>query len=180
MERTLIDQLVKKAQLGNREAFSEIVRLLMNKTIALTYKLTGSKEAALDLAQDSFLAAWINIGSFKGESKFESWIYRIASNKALNFLKREKRYVENNSNIEILSEDNPELDYHKKKLKKNILDFMMSLPSEQRLVFELHFYKQMTFEETAKVTEKSEGTVKTLYREAVKKLRKTAHKKGWH
>ena len=46
MERTLIDQLVRKAQLGDREAFSEIVRLLMNKTIALTYKMTGDKEAA--------------------------------------------------------------------------------------------------------------------------------------
>jgi len=179
MERTLIDQLVRKAQLGDREAFSEIVRILMNKTIALTYKMTGDKEAALDLAQDSFLSAWMNIGSFKGESKFESWIYRIASNKALNFLKREKRFVENSSNTEIKSENNPELDYNRQELKSNILDFMLSLPPEQRLVFELHFYKQMTFEETAKATEKSEGTVKTLYREAVKKLRKTALKKGW-
>ena len=180
MERTLIDQLVRKAQLGDREAFSEIVRLLMNKTIALTYKMTGNREAAADLAQDSFLSAWTNIGSFKGESKFESWIYKIASNKTLNFLKREKRYVDSNSSIEIKSEDNPELDYNRQELKKNIMEFMMSLPSEQRLVFELHFYKQMTFDETAQATGKSEGTVKTLYREAVKKLRKTAFNKGWH
>ena len=87
----LIDVLVDNAKAGDRTAFGKLVALLMNRTVALTYRMTGDMDAAKDLAQDTFVSAWQNLSGFKGASKFESWIYRIASNKALNYLKRESR-----------------------------------------------------------------------------------------
>ena len=174
-----IDTLLIQAQAGEREAFSQIMRLMMNKTIALTYKMTGDKDNALDLAQETFISAWQNLHSFKKEAKFESWLYRIAVNKSLNFLKKKKQVpLDNFDNIQ--SDSDPASDYNREELRQNILSFMMTLPEQQRLVFELHFYKEMTFDEVSKTTGKALGTVKTLYREAVIKLRAVAVDKGWH
>jgi RNA polymerase sigma-70 factor (ECF subfamily) len=174
-----IDKLLGQARLGDRQAFSEIVRIMMNPVVALTYKMTQDKDSALDLAQDTFVAAWENLKSFKGEAKFHSWLYRIAANKSLNFLKREGRKVGNRGLTGEPAIDNPERDLEQKELRERILSFMASLPPQQRLVFELRFYKQLSFEEVAGATEKALGTVKTLYREAVRKLREVALREGW-
>ncbi|UCE25080.1 MAG: sigma-70 family RNA polymerase sigma factor [Candidatus Zixiibacteriota bacterium] len=174
-----INNLLAQARQGDRQAFSEIVRIMMNPVVALTYKMTQEKDSALDLAQDTFISAWENLDSFKGESRFYSWIYRIAANKSLNYLKREGRKVGDRSLTEQVASENPARELEQKELKGRILSFMSQLPPQQRLVFELRFYKQLSFEEVAGHTDKALGTVKTLYREAVKKLREVALAEGW-
>lgn len=175
----LIDRLVENAKAGDRTAFGKLAALLMNRTVALTYRMTGDMDAAKDLAQDTFVSAWQNLNGFKGASKFESWVYRIAANKSLNYLKRESRSTDIESVVEVHSDANPEREFSQKELRRDMLDFMGGLPPQQRLVFELHFYQERTFEEIAAMTDKAHGTVKTLYREAVKKLREAAKIKGW-
>ena len=83
-----IAELVVKAQTGNREAFSQIVRIMMNDVVALTYRMTGDRDTAHDLAQESFVAAWEKLGGFKGEARFASWMYRIVQTLWLDY----KRY----------------------------------------------------------------------------------------
>ena len=178
-DTNLIDKLVERAKTGDRNAFSEIVKLMMNKIVALTYKMTGDRDNAIDLAQDSFVTAWEKLDSFKGDSRFESWLYRIAVNKSLNFIKRENKLTSLEFNNQVAS-DNPERDIIQNELRENIMSFMLSLPAQQRTVFELHFYKELTFYEISDITGKALGTVKTLYREAVIKLRNLAKKKGWY
>ncbi len=175
-----ISSLLEQARKGDRQAFSEIVRIMMNPVAALTYKMTRDKDTALDLAQDAFVAAWENLGDFKGEAKFESWLYRIAANRTLNYLKRESRQVDDTAIGDYASAGNPEKEFQQKQLKQRILDFMEGLPAQQKLAFELRFYKQLSFEDMADVTGKAVGTVKTLYREAVKKLREIAVREGWN
>ena len=174
-----ISILLGQAKQGDRQAFSEIVRIMMNPVVALTYKMTQDKDSALDLAQDTFVAAWQNLESFKGEAKFESWLYRIASNKTLNFIKRESRSTGDEPIYGQAAPDNPEREFHQKQLRQRVLGFMKQLPAQQKLVFELRFYKELSFEEVADATDKALGTVKTLYREAVKKLRQVAIAEGW-
>ncbi len=174
-----IDDLVKQAQDGDRKAFSEIVRLLMNKTTALTYKITSDRDLAVDVAQDSFVAAWQNLHTFKFEAKFESWLYRIAYNKSLNAIKKEVKQVKDYDFDLQASNSDPERDLYQKELRKKVLTFLDTLPKEQRAVFELRFYKNMAFAEISETTGKALGTVKTLYREAVKKLRDRAIKQRW-
>ncbi|MEW6411777.1 MAG: sigma-70 family RNA polymerase sigma factor [Candidatus Zixiibacteriota bacterium] len=174
-----ISRLVELARLGERKAFSEIVRIMMNPVIALTYKMTRDKDSAMDLAQDTFVAAWQNLDSFKGDSKFESWIYRIATNKAINFVKRESRSAGDEALQAISAVDDPGRDLQRKELRERILAFMGQLPAQQRKIFELRFYKELPFDEVANVSGRAVGTVKTLYREAVKKLRQVAVSEGW-
>lgn len=184
-ENEIINELVKRAGNGDREAFSKIVRLTMNKITALTYRMTGDRESARDLAQETFISAWQNLASFRGDAKFTSWLYRIASNKTLNHLNRAS------SRAEVGEEKaeagaaaasvgkTPESVLHDRELREGILEFMQSLPRQQRLAFELKFYEGLTFEEISRTTDRALGTVKTNYRQAVGKLRQHARRKGW-
>lgn len=177
--RISVDDFVKKAQKGDRQAFSEIVRILMNKITALTYKMTSDRDLAVDIAQDSFVAAWQNLHTFNFDAKFESWLYRIAYNKSLNAIKKEERHIKDFDFDSQASTSSPERDLYQKELQDKVLSFLNTLPKEQRAVFEFRFYKGLSFVEIADTTGKALGTVKTLYREAVKKLRNLATKQRW-
>ncbi len=180
-----IEQLAEKARLGDQRAFSELMKAKMNEIVAMTYKMTGDSQAAADLAQETFIAAWKNLGSFRGDSSVSSWLYRIAANKTLNHLKKEKKYSSFDSvpdvNIQPIdhSPEDPSRLLEKKQLREEMLDFMQTLPTQQRLAFELRFYKQLSFAEIGETTGSALGTVKTNYREAIKKLRKHAIESGW-
>lgn len=153
----------------------------MKPVAALAYRMTGDRDASFDLAQDTFVSAWQNLGGYRGEAGFESWVLRIAGNKTLNHLKAERRTVTgyrfDGETAEISTE--PDSALVKEELRRGVLEFMQSLPEQQRLVFNLRFYRELTFEEIATVLDKAIGTVKTNYREAVKKLRVHAMEKGW-
>ncbi|MDH4155782.1 MAG: RNA polymerase sigma factor [candidate division Zixibacteria bacterium] len=180
-----IAELVVPAQTGDREAFSQIVRIMMNDVVALTYRMTGDRDTALDLAQDSFVTAWQKLGSFQRKARFASWMYRIVYNKTLNFLERSKRATildrmpEQSSEQGAGGNGNPEQALYRRELARYVLQFMESLPPQQRWVFDLRFYKGLTFDEISRVTGRATGTVKTHYREAVSKLREHAQRKGW-
>jgi RNA polymerase sigma-70 factor (ECF subfamily) len=177
-----IQQLVEQAVEGDRAAYSKIVRMMMKPVVALAFRMTGDREAARDIAQDTFVSAWQNLSRFRGEAKFESWLYRIASNKTLNYLHSQKRFQppDESSVPDRVSEiDSPDRTLEKEELQRNVLAFMESLPEQQRLVFNLRFYREMQFDEIAEVLGKAVGTVKTNYREAVRKLKELAVEKGW-
>jgi len=178
-----LEMLVERAKAGDRTAFSEIVRRLMNQVVALTYRMTGDRESALDLAQDSFITAWQKLHDFRGDAVFTSWLYRIASNKTLNFLKSRGAQpdtfdLEQSPSV-VSNQPDPETGLMGDELAADVLKFTTSLPPQQRLVFNLRFYKQMPFAEIALATDRAVGTVKTSYREAIRKLRKHAREKGW-
>jgi RNA polymerase sigma-70 factor (ECF subfamily) len=181
-----IEQLAQKARLGDRAAFSRIVRIMMSRIVSLTYRMTSDGESALDLAQDSFVAAWEKLSEFRGDAMFTSWLYQIATNKSLNFLNKASTRKDVSLNETTATErpsenlaTNPERALKIKLLRGDILRFMQSLPEMQRIVFELRFYQGMSFGEIAGQTDKAESTVKTHYRQAVIKLRKLATAKGW-
>lgn len=177
-----LNELAEKAQAGDRRAFSTIVRQMMEPVAALTYRMTGDKETALDLAQETFVAAWQNLAGFRHEAGFASWLYRIAVNRTLNFLKTDKRQRAAGSLESLQSSagaDSPERNLVEKELAGGVRQFMLSLPEQQRLIFNLRFYSEMPFADIAEVTGRAIGTVKTGYREAVRKLRRHAREKGW-
>ncbi len=148
--------------------------------------MTGDRDTAFDLAQETFVSAWEHLDGFRGEARFENWLYRIASNKALNHLSRgtvSRTVSLDGDDLELAGpagQSSPDQILERARLREDVLGFMAQLPPQQRLVFELRFYKQMNFGEIAAATGKALGTVKTNYREAVAKLRLFAREKGWH
>src|SRR6266850_7885338 len=80
-------QLVKRAQGGDLEAYDELIRRYQERIYATIYHMTGNHEDANDLAQETFLKGFTALKTFKGDSSFYTWVYRIAVNKTINFRK---------------------------------------------------------------------------------------------
>src|SRR5438445_8162019 len=85
--------LVRSAQRGNLAAYDELVRRYRERIYATVYHMTSNHEDANDLAQDTFIKAFQAIKSFKGTSSFYTWLYRIAVNKTINFIKQRRHRV---------------------------------------------------------------------------------------
>jgi len=176
-----IQKLVGKATLGDRDAFSELVRKLMPTVTATIYRMTGDRQISLDLAQDTFVTVWESLSSFRGTGRFAGWLTTIASNKTLNYIKRFSRETSIDDHEQLIDlSSTPDRQLAKQELAQEIADFIITLPPQQKLIFELRFYQEMTFDEIAKTTGRAVGTVKTGYREAVKKLKVVAVEKGWN
>lgn len=166
-------ELIERARRGDRRAFDELVKENRDKMFALIYRMTGNRESALDLLQDTFFTAFKKIDRFRGDSAFSSWLYRIASNRTLNHLKRQKI-------VSFL----PFAGIHEETQKYEMADTVQSnelfdsaakaiaaLPPKQRVAFTLRFYEQLPFAEIAAILNRSESSVKTNYQKAVEKLR---------
>jgi len=182
----IIDTLAARARGGDRQAFSQLARMMMNQVVGLTYRMTGDRQTAQDLAQDAFISAWENIRKFRGEARFSSWLYRIATNRVLNHLKAKSSQTvalpqeETAGSRSLISNiGNPERDFEQGRLRDEVIEFMATLPPMQQTVFELRFYEDMPFEEISRTIGKALGTVKTHYRQAVIKLRARARQRGW-
>jgi RNA polymerase sigma factor (sigma-70 family) len=126
-----------------------------------------------DLVQDTFLKVWKNIGSFRQDAQLYTWIYRIATNECLNFLrkKRSKFFlpindVEHELSRKLESSDSIDGSEIQIKLQKALL----KLPDKQRLVFNMKYYDEMKYEEISEITNTSVGSLKASYHYAVKKI----------
>jgi len=86
-------ELVKKSQLGEKAAFEQLVIRHQELVFSLAYKLTGNREMANDVAQESFIRAWKAIEKFRGDSTFSTWIYRITVNTAWTLRKKKQRNI---------------------------------------------------------------------------------------
>lgn len=166
-------ELIKRAKGGDRKAFDKLIMEYKDKMFGLTYRMTGDREAALDLTQDTFLAAFKDLRRFREQSAFSSWLYRIAANKSINFIRRRKLLsfvsLGEMPNLEPSYEMNSDPD--SATLAKAVGEGLKDLPPKQKLVFNLRFFEKMPFGKIAEVLDKSESTVKTNYRKAVEKLR---------
>lgn len=140
---------------------------------ALIYRMTGDRETALDLMQDTFFTAYKELSRFRQEANFSSWLYRVASNKTLNYLKRRKilsflplaRLQGSEPTVEMESSiENTEV-------SAALLKRVDELPAKQKLIFNLRYYQELSFVEIARILKKSESTVKTNYQKAIEKLR---------
>lgn len=166
-------ELVRRAQSGDRAAFDKLVTENKDKMFALLYRMTANREIAKDLLQDTFLAAYKSIKKFRGDAGFSSWLYRIASNRALNHIRRSRLVPF----INIDSTKMPEPAYEMpdelpmSELQKTLSKEVNNLPPQQKLVFNLRFHDELPFNDIAGILGKNVSTVKTHYQKAVEKLR---------
>src|SRR5438552_7925739 len=102
--------LVKRAQEGNLSAYDELVQRYQERIYATLYHMTANHEDANDLAQEAFIKAFRALKSFKGDSSFFTWVYRIAVNRTINFLKQRKKRTQMSLNdLDFNAEHDPDL-----------------------------------------------------------------------
>lgn len=154
-------------------AFRLIVENYSTKLYWHIRRLVIIHEDADDALQNTFINAWKNIGEFRNESALYTWLYAIATNEALAVINRRKR----NSalpldDIESYLADSLEgstwFDGDEAQLK--LQNAILTLPEKQRIVFNMKYYEEMTYEDMSRVLKTSEGALKASYHHAVKKI----------
>ncbi len=174
------EQLVERAQAQDAEAFGEIVRRWERKIFALCYGMLGKEEDARDAAQETFLSAYRNLSSFRGEAKVSSWLHRIAVNQCLTKQRRAKVRGETSLENENEGENNslltpigksPFRQTEQKERIEAIRKAVNTLPPELKEIVVMKEFEEMTFQEIAETLELPLSTVKSRLYNALKQLR---------
>ncbi len=166
-------QLIGRAQKGDLVAYDELVRRYQERIYATLYHMTSNHEDANDLTQEAFIKAYQALQSFKGGSSFYTWVYRIAVNKTINFLKQRKnRYAMSLNDLDfdvekdpdlvaLVSDKTPRRDIVLGELHKKLNEAMQKLSEQHRLVVTLHDVQGLAHEEIAEIMQCNVGTVRS-------------------
>ena len=169
-------ELVKKSQLGDKSAFEELVKRHQDLVFSLSFKLTGNRELANDVAQESFIRAWKAIEKFRGDSTFGTWIYRITVNTAWTLRKKAKKHyslnIEDTQEPVVIDEKkDPELVAINSDLSVVLRKALNQIPLEQRIIVELKNIEGRSHKEIADYLDISVTAAKVRLHIAHQKLR---------
>ena len=165
--------LVGRASRGDLAAYDELVRRYQTRIYSLAYNMTSNKEDAEDMVQDVFVKAFSALKNFQGTSSFYTWIYRIAINRTINFLKKRKRKQALSLNdvdegverdpayVELSARESPVRDASLAELQEKLNKALLTLSEKHRTVVVLHDIQGMPHDEIARMTGCSEGTVRS-------------------
>lgn len=172
-------ELVKFIIAQNREAYRELFRRYEKKLFSYVYHMVKNREETEDLLQDIFVKTYRSIGKFDTERKFSSWIYRIAHNETVNFLKRKSRkhfiswedITTSKDKLEAsVTEDFINDIWVHKEITKEIDQALGEIPEKYRRVLFLRYFSEYSYEKIALIIKKPINTVGTLINRAKKKL----------
>ena len=173
-ERRWIDA----AREGDQAAFEELVRLYEKRVLALTQRMCRNSEDAAEAAQEAFFAAWQGLKSFRGDSSFSTWLYRLASNACVDLLRREgKRQAAVSLDDEDLNLDfpaslsSPQEEVERRELREQIEAGLRALPPSLREALILREMQQLRYDEIGEALGLDIGTVKSRISRGRKKLR---------
>tara|TARA_R110000796_G_scaffold35017_3_gene90146 strand:- start:124362 stop:124904 length:543 start_codon:yes stop_codon:yes gene_type:complete len=170
-EELLVEQL--KTEATQSRAFELLVNTYKEKLYWHIRRIVLDHDDADDVLQNTFIKVFRNINGFKGDSKLYSWMYRIATNEALTFIKdKTKKLGITDSEVQdkmirdLQSDVYFEGDYIQLALQKAL----NTLPEKQKLVFNMKYYQELKYEEISEILETSVGALKASYHLAVKKI----------
>lgn len=166
-------EVIRRAQKGEREAFDEIVFHFREQVYAAAWQLTRNSDDAFDVSQDAFFRAYNALGSYKGNSRFSTWLHRIVLNTAVDYLRREKKHrhedldpdpADGHSNSQTRPENTTRAtqrdNVYDQQLQRHVRQALTQLSTRQRQVFILRYYQELDTRETANVLKCTEGSVK--------------------
>ena len=172
--------LVRRLKLGDERAFQELVQTYQNRVFGLVFRMIGNRQEAEDLAQDVFLTVYKAIGSYRGEGRFYTWLYRVASNTCKNRIKYLKgRHfntrvdVDDNTEAQMPSREGgalhslqsqvpgPEAMIQGQRLQRAIQRELANLDEEHRLLIVLRDIEGLPYADIMRITGLPAGTVKS-------------------
>jgi RNA polymerase sigma-70 factor (ECF subfamily) len=169
--------LIRRLQQRDERAFEEVVRLYQHKVFNLVYRMIGNAEEAEDVAQEVFVTVFKAIDSFRGESKFSTWLYRIAANHCKNRIKYlGRRSYKATGELDEAAErelqdaqpsamrphvDGPDAVLEGLQLERMVQEGIALLEEEHRVLIVLRDVEDLSYDEIASITGLAEGTVKS-------------------
>lgn len=174
MNQTDVELLAMLAEPRQKAAaFSSIVRLYQERIYWHIRKMVLSHEDANDVMQNTFMKAWNGIENFRGDSMISTWLYRIATNETLTFLTSKRmKHLQMMDDEESLMYQNLQADtyFDGNDVELKLQAAILTLPEKQRLVFNMKYFEDITYEEMEKILGTSVGALKASYHHAVKKI----------
>ena len=181
-ERDLDWAIVQRVQNGEVSAFNQLVQKYRKPLFSIIYNMTGNREDATDIAQEAFIKAFQSIKQFRGQASFYTWLYRIAVNSSITFIKKAKkqRFI-NYETIDDTAVSHEILEYFTaktktekgallKELQEKLNEALQKLSPKHRIVVILREVEGMNHKEIAEITKTSEGTVRSRLHYAKKML----------
>lgn len=172
-EVTLIQQL--KDTKSKESAFRELISLYKERLYWHIRKIVISHDDADDVLQNTFIKVFKNIGSFKGDSKLYSWMYRIATNESITFInKRAKERKVDISEIhsELAATLQSDVYFSGDEIQLILQKAIATLPTKQQLVFNMKYFDELKYSQISEILTTSVGALKASYFHAVKKIEK--------
>ncbi len=179
--------LVARSIAGREERFEELVRRYQRPIASYVYRMVGDYEAALDLTQDIFIKIYGSLARYRSEYKFSTWIYKIAYNAAVDYLRRHSTREQSLvSEVEgeqkvipvVSSKLSPEQEYAGKERRLEIESVVSQLPSAYKELIVLRHAQDLSYDEIAEVTGLPLGTVKNRLFRAREMMRQQFVEKG--
>lgn len=176
MNQSEEDLLIQLQNPKKRQAaFSHLVRSYQERLYWHIRKMVLSHDDANDILQNTFMKAWNAIEGFRGESQLSTWLYRIATNETLTFLSSKRIKLSNS-----LEDVEDSLLYNLKsdsyfdgdEIQLKLQEAILTLPEKQRLVFNMKYFDDITYEQMEAILGTSVGALKASYHHAVKKIEK--------
>ena len=166
-------QLILQAKEGSHEAFRLLVERHMKRAYNVAYGFVCNHHQAEDITQEAFVRAYRSMGSFRGNSEFGTWLYRIVTNLSLNQLKQKKKeeHLLRNVDMGTVVFANPSASSEQRDAAVHIERALHELPTLQRAVVILRHIDGLSTKQVSGILRCSEGTVKTHLFRGLKKLR---------
>ena len=166
-------ELVSKAQSGDRNAFSDLVRKHARGVMNVVYRMCGDTLIAEDAAQETFIRAWQNLSSYRPQTPIRSWLYRIAFNAGMDMVRKEKRILPKDIEEMNLADERPGPEFLVSQRERTVLvqQAVLSLPDASRAVLVLREYEGMSYHEIADALDIPIGTVMSRLNYARKALK---------
>lgn len=154
-------ELVASAQNGDRNAFSELVRIHAQGILNVIYRLCGDAQIAEDAAQETFLRAWQNLASYRPGTPLRNWLYRIAVNAGTDILRKERRILPDSIEDLHLTDGHPGLEtlVSQDERARLVQNAILSLPEASRAVLVLREYEGLSYQEISSTLDIPLGTV---------------------
>jgi RNA polymerase sigma-70 factor (ECF subfamily) len=173
-------QIISIYNSGEHEkAFNGIVSEYSERLYWHIRRFVCSHEDANDLLQETFIKIWAALPSFRGEAQLFTWIYRIATNEVLNFLRKQKirAMISLDSSESVLAKKiDEDVSFNGDRLQRELHKAILKLPEKQRIVFSLRYFDEMKYEDMAEITGTSVGALKASYHFAYNKVKEEIQK----
>ncbi|MBR9854454.1 MAG: RNA polymerase sigma factor [Algicola sp.] len=170
-EETLVQELKQKE--SRAQAFEVLVNTYKERLYWHIRRIVLDHDDTDDVLQNTFIKVYKNIDAFKGESKLYSWMYRIATNESLTFLKQKSKKLKvSDQELKDQMVENLRADvyFEGSEIQLKLQKALATLPDKQKLVFTMKYYQEMKYSEISEILETSEGALKASYHLAVKKI----------
>ncbi len=155
------------------EGFNLLIKKYQQKIYWQIRRIVINHDDADDVIQEVFIKIWKNLASFRQDSQLFTWLYRIATNESLTFIK--KKQSKNNISIDDLSQElseslNSDPYFTGNEIEKKLQQALLALPEKQRLVFNMRYYEDLKFQEISDILGTTVGALKANYHLAAKKI----------